>query len=85
MTLYYSLLLCNIISVVDIYFNLNIKSLLLGLGDELSTLHYDSLKNFLLKMLLDNSQNFKAGMYSGLYNRGISVIIIFNFILGAFL
>ena len=79
-TLYLSLLLSCIITISDIALNLGIKSFLLSVSEFVSL--KKNFENLKFQDILNSTQDYKAGMYSGLYNRGISVILVFTFILG---
>ena len=79
-TLFFSFIISCVISTADMGFNLEIKSLMLAFSDNISSI--EDIKQFSIKKNLVNTKDVREGMYSGLYNRGLSFIIIFAFILG---
>ena len=79
-TLFFSFIISCAISTADMGLNLEIKSLMLAFSDNISSI--EDIKEFSIKRILTNTKDFSEGMYSGLYNRGLSFLIIFAFILG---
>ena len=79
-TLFFSFIISCAISAADMGLNLEIKPLMLAFSDNISSV--EGIKKFSIKSIFANTKDFSEGMYSGLYNRGLSFLIIFAFILG---